>query len=451
MQNNFSHFGASFQEKLAFHIFEDRSFADRMAEVLKVEFLEQKYLQVFVNKVFVYRNKYGSHPSSTIMKTILTSGLAEENEATQELVRKFFARIDSGDPQFFDGADFIKEEALDFCRKQKVKEALIGVPKLLKNSSFDEIRQVLDKALHAGEDNNFGYEFLADFEARYEESNKQHISFGWNQFDAITDGGLAKAQLGVVIAPTGGGKSMVLTHLASKALQNNKNVVYYTCELGSREIGLRFDACLTGISLNDLRSKKDEVLKKIQQVPGKLIIKSYPTKTATTQTIRSHLETLRKREIIPDLIVVDYGDLLKPIRGQREKRDELESVYEELRAIAMEYDVIVWTASQTNRKGLAEEVITMDSIAEAYNKCFVADFIFTVSRKPEDKVSNKARFFVAKNRNGPEGSVFNVDMDTSNVNIVVTGAYTGKTSSSTSSVSTNALRDAYKEIQKAKN
>jgi hypothetical protein len=120
------------------------------------------------------------------------------------------------------------------------------------------------------------------------------------------------------------------------------------------------------------------------------------------------------------MIIVDYGDLIKPESSKRdEKRHQLETIYEELRGLAQEAECPVWTASQTNRSGLNAEVITMESISEAFNKCFVADFIFTVSRTIEDKNTNQGRIFVAKNRNGPDGLVYPIFMDTSSVKIKV--------------------------------
>ena len=122
------------------------------------------------------------------------------------------------------------------------------------------------------------------------------------------------------------------------------------------------------------------------------------------------------------MIIVDYGDLLKPVGSYREKRNELESIYEGLRALAQEFECPIWTASQTNRSGLNAEVITMESISEAFSKCFVADMIFSVSRTIEDKNTNQGRIFVAKNRNGPDGLVFPIFMDTSRVKIKILDA-----------------------------
>jgi len=212
---------------------------------------------------------------------------------------------------------------------------------------------------------------------------------------------------------------MPLVHLGTQALREGKTVVHYTLELQDMVVASRYDSCLTRIPLQSLSAFKEKIYEEVQDIAGKLIVKEYPTKTASTQTIRTHLEKLRMRDINVDMVIVDYGDLLRPIRYLKEKRNELESIYEELRAVAAEYKCPVWTASQTNRSGLNAEVITMESISEAFNKCFIADFIFSISRTIEDKTVNGGRMFVAKNRNGPDGLVYPLFMDTANVCIKV--------------------------------
>ena len=137
--------------------------------------------------------------------------------------------------------------------------------------------------------------------------------------------------------------------------------------------------------MGDLHAFQEQILEKVQDIEGRLIVKEYPTKSATTETLKNHLYKLKQRGIEPDLLIVDYGDLLKPVNNFKEKRYELGSIYEELRAIAKVNECPLWTASQTNRSGLNAEVITMESISEAFNKCFVADFICTVSRTYEEE------------------------------------------------------------------
>jgi len=413
---NFSKYGKSFQEKLCMLILDDRSFADQIEEVLDVSFLELNYLKLFLNKIFAYRKKYGVHPSRDIIKTILRSELDNENELTAKQTREFYVR---SQVTTLNDVEYIKDTSLDFCKKQNLKSAMVKSIGLLQNSSFDEISQVINDSLKLGMDNEEGYDYKKDFEERFKPRFRNPITSGWPLLDDLCRGGLGQKELGEVIAPTGAGKSMALVHLGTQALREGKTVVHYTLELQDTVVASRYDSCLTKIPLESLTAFKEKIYEEVQDITGRLIIKEYPTKTASTQTIRNHLEKLRMRNTTIDMIIVDYGDLLRPVRYLKEKRNELESIYEELRAIAAEYVCPVWTASQTNRSGLNAEVITMESISEAFNKCFVADFIFSISRTVEDKVTNTGRLFVAKNRNGPDGVVFPLFMDTSNVCIKV--------------------------------
>jgi len=413
---NFSKYGKSFQEKLCMVILDDRPFADQIEEVLDVGFLELNYLKLFLNKIFDYRKKYGVHPSRDIMKTLLRSELDNENELTAKQVREFYVRSQINAST---DVEYIKDTSLDFCKKQNLKSAMVKSIGLLQSSSFDEISQVINDSLKLGMDNEEGYDWKRDFEERFKPRFRNPTTSGWELIDDICKGGLGQKELGVVIAPTGAGKSMALVHLGTQALKEGKTVVHYTLELQDTVVASRYDSCLTKIPLQNLTSFKEKIYEEVLEIEGRLIVKEYPTKTASTQTIRNHLEKLRMRNIEVDMIIIDYGDLLRPVRYQKEKRNELESIYEELRGMATEYEVPVWTASQTNRSGLNAEVITMESISEAFNKCFVADFIFSISRTIEDKVANSGRLFVAKNRNGPDGLVFPLFMDTANVCIKV--------------------------------
>jgi len=241
---------------------------------------------------------------------------------------------------------------------------------------------------------------------------------------------------------------MVLTHLGANALMRGVNVVHYTLELSDTTIASRYDSCITGVPLNDLFSFKELIFDKVESIKGKLIVKEYPTKSASTRTIKNHLEKLVTRGINPGLVIVDYGDLLRPVTTRAEKRSELESIYEELRSIGQEFECPIWTASQTNRSGLNAEVITMESISEAFSKCFVADLIFSVSRTKEDKTANSGRIYVAKNRNGPDGLVYPIFMDTSNVKIRVLPPSDEEPEELTVKKQSDILKEKYKKFRK---
>ena len=418
-REDFSNFGKTFQEDLCHLILADRPFADQIFEVFDTNFLELKHLRVFVKKISGYRKRYGVHPTEKIMKSIIRTEIKREPESIQVLIRDYYARVLSTglEPE---GSEYIKDVSLDFCRKQKLKEALIKSVDLIKRSSFEEVSSVINEAIKLGSDNDFGYDYLLDFERRFELKERNPITTGWTQLDSLCKGGLGKGELGVCIAPTGAGKSMALVHLGAQALKAGKNVVHYTLELGDTIVAGRYDSCITGVDLSNMTSFKEKIYEEIQEIEGRLVVKEYPTRSASVQTLRSHLEKMKLRGFEPDLIIVDYGDLLRPISsGKDEKRHQLETIYEEMRGIAQANECPLWTASQTNRSGLNAEVITMEAISEAFNKCFVADFIFTVSRTIDDKNTNSGRIFVAKNRNGPDGLVYPLFMDTSNVKIKV--------------------------------
>jgi len=418
-QVSFSKFGKSFQEDMCHLVLNDRPFADQMFEVLDLSFLELKHLRVFISKIKEYRKKYGVHPTSNIMHSIIRTGLDGEPESVKVRIREYYARV-LAKGEIPQSAEYIKDTALDFCKKQKLKEALIKSVDLIKSSSFDEVSKVIDGALKLGSDNSFGYEYLADFEKRFLKKSRNPVTTGWQQIDEIAKGGLGKGELGVVVAPTGAGKSMVLVHLGAQALKEGLNVLHYTLELADTIVAGRYDSAITGVELKNLAVFKEKIYDEIKDMTGRLIVKEYPTRSASIQTIKNHIDKLRRRDFVPDVIIVDYGDLIKPESSKRdEKRHQLETIYEELRGLAQQAECPVWTASQTNRSGLNAEVITMESISEAFKKCFVADFIFTVSRTIEDKNNNQGRIFVAKNRNGPDGLVYPIFMDTSNVKIKV--------------------------------
>lgn len=442
----FVRFGSNFQENLCQLMFEDRPFFDQITEVLDISFFDKKYLQIFAKALIDYRDKYNTHPNVEVMITVLRTELNHHDKAVSSKVRTFFDKVHKSEG--VEESEFIKDKAVDFCRKQVLKQAMMKSVNLLKNSSFEEIEKVIKDALVLGTDNNFGHDFRKDLLKRFELRSRDPISTGWPRMDEIVKGGLGKSELGVVVAPTGAGKSMVLVHLATQALLKGKTVVYYTLELKDTVVGQRFDCCITDVLLNEHTQRQKEIVNKVKDLEGTLIIKEYPTKSASVSTLKNHIEKLRKRGIEPDMILVDYADLLRPPRSTGEKRHELEETYEGLRGLAQSYEIPCWTASQTNRGGLNAEVITMESISEAFNKCFVADFIFSLSRTVQDKQANKGRIFIAKNRNGPDGLVFDAHVDWSNVTINILDRDESAEKMQSTSDALQMLKDKYAKAGK---
>jgi archaellum biogenesis ATPase FlaH len=317
---------------------------------------------------------------------------------------------------------FVQEQTIEFCKNQVMKNAIMDSVDLIEVGQYDQIKKIVDEAMKAGSDRDLGHEYIEGIEERLTKSARDTIKTGWDPVDEVMDGGLGEGELGVVVAPAGIGKTWCLQNIGAAAVKEGLNVVHYTLELNQNYVGLRYDTVFSGITTASIKYYQDEIKKKIEQLKGTLLIKYFPTKSATVQTLSSHLKQIELSGLDIDLVIVDYADILRGIGS--EKRHVLENIYEDLRGLAGEVEVPIWTASQANRSSLEEEIIDATKVAEAYSKVMIADFVISVSRKVEDKIANTSRFHVIKNRFGIDGITFPSSMNTSTGNIQIYEATT---------------------------
>jgi hypothetical protein len=182
--------------------------------------------------------------------------------------------------------------------------------------------------------------------------------------------------------------------------------------LNGNYVGLRYDSIFSGVTTANIKYHKEDVESKIKKLNGKLLIKYFPTKSATVQTIGSHLKQIELSGIKVDMALVDYADILMPTGNFKEKRHAIGNIYEDLRGLAGEMEIPIWTASQANRSAVEEDVIGADKVAEDYSKVMTADFVMSMSRKVEDKIANTGRFHVIKNRFGIDGITYPATINT---------------------------------------
>jgi len=412
---HFSQYGKSFQEKVFQGLLTDRAWATQMTEIMTPAYFDLKYLQYLCKSYFSYHQKYKDFPTLPLLITIIRDDLKEGKDTIlRDQIVEFLQRIrvnpDMGDLQF------VKDKSLDFCKKQAMREALEKAVEMIATDNIDSVVDLMKNALAAGTPAAIGHDFFEDTEARFVKTRRQTCPTGLPQIDAqdILNGGLGRGELGVVIAPTGVGKSHFLVQIGAEALRAGKNVVHYTFELSETAVGLRYDSNLCEIPSSDVIDRKDEVLEFYKQNSlGRLIIKEYPTGTPSVQTIRNHLEKLLLKSFVPSVIIIDYADIMKSSRKFDSLRHELKLVYEELRNLAMDLSVPIWTASQANREASNSEIVGLENMSEAYGKAMVADVVLSISRKPNEKASGAGRIFVAKNRAGRDGMLFPMHIDTS--------------------------------------
>ncbi len=414
----FAKMGKTYQEKVVSALIQDPLFAEQMADVLHAKYFDLKYLQEIVQNFYDHKAKYKTYPSADVLEVMVTR---QENSdtviATQ--VRDFLAL--ARDQKLNGDKGFIEESSLEFCKKQSLKDGLVKAIDMMESGKYDSIQTIIKDALNKGGARDLGHDYNEGFDYRSQRSIRSPISTGWPVVDKELNGGWERATLVTFIGGTGSGKSMFLVNCSAAAVAQGLNVLYVTLEMADYKIGLRHDSYFSGVKINDVPDQKQKVQTDVQTAAkGRLMIKEFPTKTATVQTVRAYIQRLQAtKNFKPDMVVVDYADLLRGSRSYGDHRFELAGVYEELRAMAQELNVVLVTADQTNRGGMNEEIVTLSSIAESFAKATVCDVIITISRRVDDKAANMGRLFIAKSRLGRDGTVLPFTMDTATVKATV--------------------------------
>jgi len=411
-------FDVEWQRKLVRVILNDWTFADSIHEVLDLNYFSNEAFRILLRSFYHYKETYKKFPTLDLLIATVNEDSKKLGRTQWEQLKEIIISFKMDGP--VDEAEFIKASSVGFCKKKQMANALLQASSMLAaedgDEVYDKVVKMFTKIANSGILNEAGHAFVEDFEARYQETFRFPVTTGLPPLDEICGGGLGKKEFGVVIGGTGSGKSMVLSYMAAMAMAAGYNVFYYTLELSDIVVGRRIDACLTGISQEGLMSRRDEVFERISQFPGKILIKEFP---GGHRTLLSKVVNHTKKEIKsgnkPDVIFLDYADLLKTTANFSEKRINLEELFDELRGTAQELDVALWTVSQTNRGGYQTEQVDLNDISESFGKTFCADLVVTIARTLEQKELDLATFQIAKNRNGRDGLIFDGILDTSKV------------------------------------
>lgn len=418
MGENLKEYGYNFQVKVLSLLLTDKPFINSIYDILLIDYFDSKSLKWLCENTLSYFNEYKNIPTLDVFKVKVNDVKLElDKKEIVNSLKDVWKSIESDD------LSFVKNTIVEFCKNQELKRAILKSADLLLEGKYEEIKRVVDNALKKGMSENIGHDYLLDVDERYQENSRGiPISTGWQVIDDITGGGIPPGHLCIWIAGPGGSKSFHLVHLGAAALKAGKKVLHYTLELGEYYVAQRYDACLTGIGLDDLKYHISDIKSNIKQYKdaGKMTIKFFPTKSVSLQGIRSHIEKTIMLYGKPDLVIIDYADLLKLGTNQNMRKDELlQELYEEMRGLAGEFEVPIHSASQINRSGTTSDVIEGDSISESFGKMFTADFVASISRKSKDKLNNSARVHIIKNRLGPDGMTFPEYINTAKAEIQI--------------------------------
>ena len=415
--NSINQYGHDFQIKVLSSLLTHKEFLVNIHDIISEEYFENQAQKWAIKEVLNYYDKYHTTPSLDILKVELQK---VDNEVLQisikEQLKQAFVTSD-------DDLEYVQEEFTNFCKNQQLKKALMSSVDLLKAGDFDGIRFIVDNALKAGQDKNIGHEYAKDIESRYRENSREIVPTPWPRINDLLQGGLGNGDFGLIFGNPGGGKSWSLVSLGGHAVKMGYTVLHYTLELGEDYVGKRYDAFFTKIPVNKVDSHKDQVAELIPQLPGKLIIKEYPTGKATVSTIESHIAKATSMGSKPDLVIIDYVDLLSSRKTNRERKDEIDDIYTSTKGLARQLDIPIWSVSQVNRAGANDNVIQGDKAAGSYDKIMITDFCMSLSRKKEDKVNNTGRFHLMKNRYGMDGITFGIEADTSTGHFTIKNEY----------------------------
>ena len=402
-------YGPVFQVKVLGALLTQRQFLINVIDSVDSEYFESSAHKWVVEYIQKYFSEYHTTPT---IETLSIEVKKLENEVLRisiaEALREAYKMSDNSD------LEWVEAEFSTFCRNQQVKKAILNSVSLLEMNDFESILQLISKAVNAGEDKTVGLDYNIDIEARYREDDRNCIPFPWPVFNEITQGGYGKGDLVLVFGNPGGGKSWAIAAMGAYAAALGFNVVHYTLELGEGYVGKRYDAIFSGIEVDKLHLHRKEVDEVVGKVKGKVIIKEYPPKRASFDTIEAHLQQLEhQNDFKPDLIIIDYLDYMRT-RSRKDRKDEIDDVYVAAKAFAKEKGMPVISPSQANRPAAKNDIIEGDNAAGSYDKIMIGDIILSLARKRKDKIEGTGNWHIMKNRYGADGMTFRSRINTSN-------------------------------------
>lgn len=306
--------------------------------------------------------------------------------------------------------DHIKGTVSQFIRTQSVKRAILESMDLIQTGEgWDQIAEMMTTACATGLSvTDGGHRYLPQHYDRLLKRAQTELTSklptGVPELDSMLNGGIKQKQLGFVAGGTGRGKSLFLQWITRTSLLLGKKVVYFTLELSEEDMAARFDSMLAEVKFNEIDYRCDEIRDKMEELHAKfgdaLVIKEYPADTATVNTLKSFLMRLSATGFVPDLVVVDYLDLLKPHRNYKNQHEELDSLTKALRGLASSMNLRIWTASQLNRAGIVMENPDETAVSGSIGKLFAADIAVFMAQTSDERMKNMMRLIVMKNRNG---------------------------------------------------
>lgn len=370
--------------------------------------------------IFDYYEKYGYSPTMDVLVEEVTQ-MCQKTKSKQKLEEDYLQAIAQMSEMELNDIDYIKDKILSFGKRQALVDAILESAEILEKESdtqYSKIEKLTKDALLVGEGiNDLGSDIYEGIEERFvsylnSEDVIERIPTEMEMLDQCLGGGLGRSELGCVIAPPGRGKTTFLVSVGAAAIENGYDVLHVSLENNEKQILRNYDMRLLKKNMDYIKDNIDKSIAAMFNIKkfrrGKLKVKKYPTKSATITTLRALLDQLKAVEgFTPDVVIIDYGMLLKPLQNYSDKRNGIEDNYEQIRALADDYNCAVWTAAQGNRGALSKKIVTTADLAECFAISNVCDVMVALCQTQKEKMKGVMRLFLAKVRDNADALVLN--------------------------------------------
>ncbi len=408
MNKNFDYLGNQFQLQLLNQIIEDKDFSSSIMDVIESSYFDNKYFKIIIQMIKEYFSKYESTPNFDTLEQIVKS------EVSQELVAKIVLdTIKQVKEAPFEGTVFVQEKALKFCKQQELQKAMDRAQKIITEGdfeSYDKVEGLVRDALQVGQTDKGTSDIFTGLDTVLEEDYRHPIPMGIVGIDKLLKGGLAKGEIGVILAPTGVGKTTILTKIANTAFNLGYNVLQIFFEDNPKIVQRKHFTIWTGIEPDNLANHKEEVMSKITEIQetmkNKLVLKKLASDTMTMNQIKNQVRKMIADGTKIDLILLDYIDCVLPESSAKDEWKAEGSVMRGFEAMCHELNLVGWTATQGNRSSISSEVVTTDQMGGSIKKAQVGHVIITVAKTLQQKEMNLATIAITKSRLGKDGVVF---------------------------------------------
>ena len=405
---NFDYLGSSFQIQLINQIVLDKEFSRSIVDVIEPTYFDNKYFKIIIQMIKEYSQKWDGVPSFETLEQITKSEFQQENIA--KVVIDTIRKIKEAP---ISGGEFVQEKALKFCKQQELQKAITKAQKVIDGGEFenyDTLEEMIREALQVGIVESGTLNVFSNLDDVLNEDYRHPIPMGIPGIDRLLKGGLAKGEIGVILAPTGVGKSTILTKIANHAFNLGYNVLQIFFEDNPKVIQRKHFTLWTKIHPDDMSNKKDEVISKVREIENKMTnqldLEKLPSDTMTMTQIKNLIRKKIADGIKVDMVLLDYIDCVVPEKNLGDEWKSEGSVMRGFEAMCHELNLVGWTATQGNRSSISSEVVTTDQMGGSIKKAQVGHVIISIAKSLQQKEMKLATMAVTKSRIGDDGIVF---------------------------------------------